>query len=241
MEQTIDGGRRLAQRAKSQGRQFVFFTRKGNLVDAIDAYENIGALSVIKKPDPPSLAKTRSKLQIKAARDEAMRRLSDQIKEKIDLAISRAIPSRSGQAFVAMSYAGYLKAAFDNGIEPAVRSTGYSPMIIRRKEHTNKIDDEIIAEIQKSTFLIADLTCHRGGVYYEAGIAKGHGVPVILTCHSDDFASMHFDVRQFNCIRWTTPDQLAKQLRKRIIQVHGRGPIHTTNKRTQARKQLSRK
>src|ERR1700730_6394495 len=131
MEQTVDGGRRLAQRAKSQGRQFVFFTRKGNLVDAIDAYENIGALSVIKKPDPPSLAKARSKLEIKAARDEAMRRLSDQIKEKIDLAISRAIPSRSGQAFIAMSYAGYVKAAFVSGIEPAVRATRHKATILR--------------------------------------------------------------------------------------------------------------
>jgi hypothetical protein len=31
---------------------FVFFTRKGNLLDAIEAYERTGALSVIKKPDP---------------------------------------------------------------------------------------------------------------------------------------------------------------------------------------------
>jgi hypothetical protein len=30
----------------------VFFTRKGNLLDAITAYEHTEALSVIKKPDP---------------------------------------------------------------------------------------------------------------------------------------------------------------------------------------------
>jgi CheY-like chemotaxis protein len=236
MEQTTDGGRRLAQHAKSQKRPFVFFTRKGDLAGAIEAYENIGALSVIKKPDPPIPSNKRSKLQIKAARDEAMKKLSEQIREKIDQAITRAIPSRSGQAFVAMSYAGYLKAAFDTGIEPAVRSAGYSSMIIRKKEHANKIDDEIIAEIRKSTFLIADLTCHRGGVYYEAGVAMGLGVPVIWTCHIDDFGSTHFDVRQFNCICWTTPDQLARQLEKRILQVNGRGPFQAESARTQARK-----
>ncbi len=54
--QSTAGGRALASQISSRrffGRTpFVFFTRKGNLLDAIEAYEQIGALGVIKKPDP---------------------------------------------------------------------------------------------------------------------------------------------------------------------------------------------
>jgi hypothetical protein len=35
---------------------------------------------------------------------------------------------------------------------PAIRDSGYEPMRIDRKEHINKIDDEIIAEIRRSCF-----------------------------------------------------------------------------------------
>jgi hypothetical protein len=54
--QDIDGGLRLAKEVKSRGwhsrTPFVFFTRKGNLLGAITAYEHTDALAVVKKPDP---------------------------------------------------------------------------------------------------------------------------------------------------------------------------------------------
>ena len=47
-------------------------------------------------------------------------------------------------------------------------------MRIDRHEHVNKIDDEIIAEIRRARFVVADFTHGdtggRGSVYYEAGI-----------------------------------------------------------------------
>lgn len=48
-------------------------------------------------------------------------------------------------------------------------------MMIGSKEHSNKIDDEIIGEIRRSAFIVADFTGHRGGVYFEAGFAMGLG------------------------------------------------------------------
>lgn len=227
LEQTLKGGRKLAEQAKSRRTPFVFFTRKGNLNDAIEAYEDIKALSVIKKPDPASSTSTRSKIKIKYARDEAMKRLADQISDKMNSAIDRASPSLSGQAFVAMWFTKELNAVYSRGIKPAIRAAGYKPMIIRMKEHANKIDDEIIAEIRKSTFMVADFTGHRGGVYFEAGIAMGFGVPVIWACRKDDIENLHFDIRQYNCIDWTRPDELAKRLKKRIIHVLGQGRIPT--------------
>jgi hypothetical protein len=54
--QGIEGGLKLAKEVTSRSwhsrTPFVFFTRKGNLLDAITAYEHSEALSVIKKPDP---------------------------------------------------------------------------------------------------------------------------------------------------------------------------------------------
>ena len=79
----------------------------------------------------------------------------------------------STQAFVAMWFDDSMNEAFKQGMELAVSQAGYRPMRIDRKEHINKIDDEIVAEIRRSRFLVADFTQGadgaRGGVYYEAG------------------------------------------------------------------------
>ena len=48
--------------------------------------------------------------------------------------------------------------AFEVGIEPAIEEAGYKPLRIDRKEHVNKIDDEIIAELRRSRFVVADFT-----------------------------------------------------------------------------------
>ena len=78
---------------------------------------------------------------------------------------------------------------YEKAIEPGVRDAGYEALRIDRKEHNNKIDDEIIAEIRRSRFVIADFTHGdqgvRGGVYYEAGFARGLGLEVISTCRQD--------------------------------------------------------
>ncbi|WP_193337867.1 hypothetical protein [Devosia beringensis] len=66
---------------------------------------------------------------------------------------------RSDQAFVAMWFDPEVSSAYKDGIEPAIRDAGYVPMRIDQKEHANRIDDEIIAEIRRSRFVVADFTC----------------------------------------------------------------------------------
>ncbi len=114
--------------------------------------------------------------------------------------------------------------AIDNGI----RNAGYKPFRVDQKQHNNKIDDEIIAGIRGSKFLVADLTGHRGGVYYEAGFAQGLGLEVIWLCRSTDMEKMHFDIRQYNTIFWEQ-DKLAdltKALKDRIEARFGHGPLN---------------
>lgn len=84
------------------------------------------------------------------------------------------------------------------------------------QEHNEKIDDRIIAEIRQSSLIVADFTGQRGGVYFEAGFAKGLGIPVIWTCHEDGVENLHFDTRQYNHIVWESPEDLKTKLINRI-------------------------
>jgi hypothetical protein len=140
---------------------------------------------------------------------------------------TKAVDSR--RAFVAMWFDGAMDDAYEKGIAPGIEDVGYKPIRIDRKDHNNKIDDEIIAEIRRSRFLVADFTQGeigaRGGVYYEAGFAHGLNIPVIFTCRADDIDRVHFDTRQYNHITWTTPEELRVRLAQRIAATIGDGPL----------------
>lgn len=118
--------------------------------------------------------------------------------------------------------------AYDQGFHRAIFNSGYDPLRIDKKQHVNKIDDEIVGEIRRSRFLVADFTCEpgrvRGGVYFEAGFAMGLSIPVIWTCRADSFDDLHFDTRQYNHISWKEPADLYDQLKARIGAVIGDGP-----------------
>ena len=153
--------------------------------------------------------------------------------------------SASDQIFIAMWFHNALGTLLDEAIKPAVIASGYFPQIISQLPTNNKIDDEILAEIRKSKALIADLTCGlatpvngwsetgavgapRGGVYYEAGFADGLGLPVIYMVKKEIAEIenvVHFDVRQFNQIRWNSCDLEAarKELENRIVRTIGKG------------------
>ena len=134
----------------------------------------------------------------------------------------------SSSAFVAMWFDNSLAEAYEQGIKLAIVGAGFSPVRIDQKEHINKIDDEIIAEIRRSRFLVADFTHGedgaRGGVYYEAGFAHGLGIPVIFICHEDALETLHFDTSHYSHIVWTTPEDLREKLKNRILAVIGQGP-----------------
>ena len=146
----------------------------------------------------------------------------------VRLAELEATHTPSSRAFVAMWFDDSMSEAWDQGIAPAVRDSGYDPVRIDRKEHVNKIDDEIVAEMRRARFVVADFTHGdtgaRGGVYYEAGFAHGLGIPVFFSCRKDTLKKVHFDTRQYNHIVWETPEDLRDQLAKRIAAVLGDGP-----------------
>lgn len=153
--------------------------------------------------------------------------------------------STSNQIFVAMWFGSQEQSdIYNKAIAPVIEATGYHCVRIDNTEHNDKIDDAIIAEIRKSKAVIVDLTCGlatpiggwseaesvgapRGGVFYEAGFAVGFGLPVIWTVKqeiSDVENVVHFDVRQFNQIRWTDDlEDFRVRLKNRIEATLGRG------------------
>lgn len=122
----------------------------------------------------------------------------------------------SAQAFVAMSFNTKLEAAWLNGLKPGIVDARYQPMRVDKKEHNEKICDRIVAEIRRSHFVVADVTRQRQGVYFEAGLALGMGLPVIWTCRSDEIGRCHFDTRQYNHVLWSSPEELRTKLCLRI-------------------------
>lgn len=144
----------------------------------------------------------------------------------------RAQSSSSTQAFVAMWFNDSMNSAYDSGILPAVHAAGYVAVRVDNIEHNGKIDDEIVAQIRKSRFLVADFTGHRAGVYFEAGLALGLNLPVIWTCKAEDIENLHFDIRQYNCINWRDVEDLKNRLRRRIEAVVGPGPDTPRNRQS---------
>ena len=138
------------------------------------------------------------------------------------------------QCFVALWFNKNTNALYDKAIAPAVAAVGYKPIRIDRQPNfLGKIDDQIIAEIRRSRFVIADFTHDergaRGSVYYEAGFAHGLGIPVLFTCRDDQIDDLHFDTNHFLHLTWAAdaPEELIEPLKSRITANIGVGP-HAT-------------
>jgi len=135
--------------------------------------------------------------------------------------------SESSNAFIAMSFHPD-RDPFERAISSAVSAAGYLPIRVDQVEHVNHIDDEIIARIRGSKFLIADFTGQRNGVYFEAGFMLGLGRPVMWLCEKEDLKNVHFDTRQYNTIDYIDAADLQKRLQFRIEAILGKGP-HTSD------------
>lgn len=127
--------------------------------------------------------------------------------------------------FCAMWFDDLMKPIWVKAISPAIYAAGYEPKRIDEHHHNNRIDDEIIALIRRSKFVVADFTGQRGGVYFEAGFALGMNLPVIWTVKKSELASVHFDNRQYNFVTWEEDNlpEFKLNLQYRIEATLGRG------------------
>lgn len=102
-------------------------------------------------------------------------------------------------------------------LRPAVEQTGFELRTVTQR--AGLIDAIIEDEIRRCKFLLADLSDHNAGAYWEAGFAEGLGKPVIYLCREkqDDGSDIntHFDTDHRHTIRWnpSSLDAASKQLK----------------------------
>lgn len=130
---------------------------------------------------------------------------------------------KRNQIFVAMMFSAETDDIYVNALKPVIQSLNYSAMRIDEKEYNGSIIGEITTEITDSVALIADLTGNRGGVYYEAGVAKGlqlcnHPIQLVFICQRSFFETegVHFDVKGDNIILYADKNDLQDKLKSRL-------------------------
>jgi len=120
--------------------------------------------------------------------------------------------STSKFAFIAMQFGQYdLDKVVNECFRPAVAATGFELRRLDDSPSAGLIDDRLRVEIRQSRFLLADLTHHNKGAYWEAGFAEGLGKPVIYLCRQDIFddksQGTHFDTNHHLTVVWD-PEKL---------------------------------
>jgi len=134
----------------------------------------------------------------------------------------------SKRVFVAMWFDGSMDEVYDKAIAPAISRAGYLPLRIDRHPHVNRIDDEIIGQIKRCRFMVADFTGQRHSVYFEAGMMHGLARNVIWMCKNDDLKDVRFDVRQFAFIAYSSVAEAEKLLYDKILAIEGEGTLAIT-------------
>ena len=123
------------------------------------------------------------------------------------------------QGFIAISYASEAKNIME-AFREAITSCNYKAQIISEKEHNHQIVPEMFYEIERSKFMVVDVTFQNYGAYYEAGYAQALGKEVIVCCSEEVFndpkRKPHFDISQKPIIIWKDVDDLKERLKRRI-------------------------
>lgn len=150
----------------------------------------------------------------------------------------KATEEKKDSCFVAMWFNDEMDKVYDQCIVPACHEAGYEPVRVDRENYNGDITDRIISQIRTTAFTIADMSGYRGGVYYEAGFARGLRKEVILTCKKEWFdgdpnenKKVHFDINHLNIIVWE-PDELdvfKTALTDRIVATMGKGSFVIKN------------
>jgi nucleoside 2-deoxyribosyltransferase len=101
-------------------------------------------------------------------------------------------------------------------IKGAVNACGLDDVRVDKVQFNGSINDMILASLRRAQFVIADITLHRNGVYFEAGFAMGLGREVAWCCRKDQLESAHFDVKPYNMVAWEAPAELREKLEARL-------------------------
>ena len=134
----------------------------------------------------------------------------------------------SNIGFIAMKFTDKLEKYADKWFKGGIKDAGYEAAAMYSHQHTNLIDNEMIAQIKRSKFLVCDLTYNSSGAYYEAGFAHGLDKPVMFLCEKKFFkdnGGVHFDTNHYPIRFWEYDKgkELRNELKNWIESTVGRG------------------
>jgi hypothetical protein len=148
----------------------------------------------------------------------------------------------SGQAFVIMQIGNpELDGVYERAMVPALRACGLVPRRVDRHNAGGLLHSEIIAFIEESDLIVADLTHERPNCYLEVGYAMGSGrfTNLILTAREDHSADspnhhpggpkVHFDLIGYDILYWAPErldlfrSELEKRAWRRLRMLYGSG------------------
>jgi nucleoside 2-deoxyribosyltransferase len=133
----------------------------------------------------------------------------------------------SRKAFMAMEFPSSAKTTanyffqntlLDEYLIPAVKKTGYDlTNALRTEPMAGNIHARLEVEIRTARFVVAELSHHNNGAYWEAGFARGLGKTVIYMYNKGVGNSdrPHFDVGSDHYVAWeeNQPDKAADDLK----------------------------
>jgi nucleoside 2-deoxyribosyltransferase len=145
----------------------------------------------------------------------------------------------TGQAFVILQIGdAQLDLVYERAIAPALRACGLAPKRVDRHNAGGLLHSEIIAFIEESDLIVADLTNERPNCYLEVGYALGSGrfTSLILTVREDhcsdspnhrpDGPKVHFDLIGYDILPWAPErlprfrEELEKRAQRRLRMLH---------------------
>jgi hypothetical protein len=111
--------------------------------------------------------------------------------------------------FILMPFASKFQSIYDKHIKPTVRRAGLTCVRADDIQGTNQITWDIWEYINRSRFLVAELTDQNPNVFYELGLAHALSKDVVLITQSMEFVS--FDLKAIRCIVYaSTPSGMEK-------------------------------
>ena len=137
------------------------------------------------------------------------------------------VSQESNIGFIAMKFLPKLIEFSEKWFEGGIKDAGYEAKAMYSHKHNRIIDNEMLALIRRSKFLVCDLTNSSKGAYYEAGFAHGLKIPVIFLCEKNFFHNkknelsvdkegVHFDTNHYPIIFWEYGDDNGKELKKEL-------------------------
>ncbi|NOQ26835.1 MAG: hypothetical protein GQ564_15855 [Bacteroidales bacterium] len=129
--------------------------------------------------------------------------------------LEKSFSSLEDQVFVIMKFGNEeLDSAYEGVIEPCINKFDLLSVRVDKIQDSGKINDQILENIAKSKFIIADLSGERPNCYYETGFAHALGKELILTIKENE--KIHFDLNGYRFITWKTEADLRRKLIERI-------------------------